>query len=1072
MEKMVKFFIHRPLMVYLISILVVAIGFIAMTSLRRQVYPDVSLDQMHIQTVCPAASARDVEVNVTIPLEEKIMEVDGLEEVRSVSMENYSYIRIWIDPDDEDKNKVKDDIRRAVDQVTDLPREIQERPRIFEIHTSWVPVIVLGLSGPDLSETKLRAAALRMEREIEAIPGVAHVDKLGYRDREIRVQVNPDKLQAYYLALPDIAAAIKARNIRLTGGSLEAFADETTVLTLAEFNQPREVGEVIVRSNFEGQRITVAHLGVLEDDFKNDHFQYRTNGIPGIGLRIHKKVSADTIRVMERIKKYLRKNKPTFPPGLKIQMVRDNTKLTTRRLEILGKNALIGFVLVLAVLVMFLNIRTAWWTALGIPISMAFGIMAHTWTGGSINSVSLTAFILVMGMLVDDAIVVAENIHRYQEEGLPPVQAALKGVGQVAAPITATISTTIVAFLPLLSLGGMLGLFVTMIPIIVSGTLLGSLIESFFILPSHLAASGHKIPKWRERGAIIDPWFKQIKRRYCCWLEKVLKRRYLVVILGFGLLIATAYLAANHIKFVLFPQKGAENFFIHIETTRGSSYPVTMKKVDEIEKLVKALPLEEVDYYETWVGMDGSHGEDEMHGDNLGLISVGLTSYRAREREAVEIIEALRQQAEKITGIKSVKFELDTGGPPVGRPVELNIIGEDFELQKQAAEEMLGYLRSIPGVRDPGSDLKYTKDEEIIRVDYAKLASLNLTVADVASTVRLAFEGEVVTSVRFKQEEVDIRVQLDASGRKRKQLLDDLLVKNRRGKLIPLKKFICLERQPALQGIRHFQGQRVVTITADVNNKIITSREVHKKVIQHYAKLGPGFPGIRMIAGGEAEESAKIMAGMWKAGILATLAIYFILVLLLNSLSQPLIILCTIFFGVIGVFLAFWFQGMAIGFLAMVGMLGMSGVVVNDALIILSFINQLGREREESGRCSHRTILDASQTRLRPVVLTTLTTSAALLPTAYGFGGADPFVVPMVMAMLWGIIFATTLTLFWVPTLYAIGQDIKNRAHLKSRPRQSLTEDTWIAPGCIQERHNRKDRPGMKIIGRKSGWKK
>ncbi len=1025
MEKMVKFFIHRPLMVYLISILVVAIGFMAMTGLRRQVYPDVSLDQIHVQTIYPAASARDVEVNVTIPLEEKIMEVDGLEKIRSVSMENYSYIRIWIDPDDEDKDKVKDDIRRAVDQVTDLPREIQERPRIFEMHTSWVPVMVLGLSGPDLSETELRAAALRMEKEIEAIPGIARVDKLGYRDREIRVQVSPEKLQDYYLALPDIAAAIKARNIRLTGGSLESFADETTVLTLAEFNRPREVGEVIVRSNFEGQRIKVSHLGTLEDDFKHDHYQYRTNGIPGIGLRVHKKVSADTIRVMQRIKKYLGKNRQTFPPGLKIQMVRDNTKLTTRRLDILGKNALIGFVLVLAVLVMFLNLRTALWTALGIPISLAFGLMAHAWTGGSINSVALTAFILVMGMLVDDAIVVAENIHRHQEEGLPPVQAALKGVGQVAAPITATISTTIVAFLPLLSLGGMLGLFVTMIPIIVCGTLLGSLIESFFILPSHLAAGGNKIPKWRERGAIVDPWFKPVRRSYRNLLEKALQRRYVVVILGIAILLATAYVAANHMKFVLFPQEGAENFFIHIETSRSSSYPATMKKVDEIEKLVKALPPEELDYYETWVGLDASQGGDEIHGDNLGMISVGLTSDRAREREAVEIIETLREQAANIPGTRSVNFELDTGGPPVGRPVELNIISEDFELQKQAVDEMLGYLSGLPGVLDPGSDLKYTKDEEIIHMDYAKLASLNLTVADVAGTVRLAFEGEVVTSVRFQQEDVDIRVQLDTSGRKKKQLLNDLVVKNRMGKLIPLRKFIRLERKPALQGIRHFQGQRVVTITADVDTKIITSTEAHKKIMQHYAEVAQRFPGIRMVTGGEAEESAKAMAGMWKAGILAFLAIYFILVLLLNSLTQPLIILCTIFFGVIGVFLAFWFQGMAIGFLAMVGMLGMSGVVINDALIILSFINHLGRERKEPGRCSHRTILDASQTRLRPVVLTTLTTSAALLPTAYGFGGADPFVVPMVMAMLWGIVFATALTLFWVPTLYAIGQDIK-----------------------------------------------
>jgi len=1033
MERVVKFFIDRPLMVYLVSILIVAAGFITLTGLNRQIFPDVSLQRMQIETIYSAASARDVEVNVTTPIEEKVLEVDGIDKVRSVSMENFSMVIVTIDPDVADKDEVKADIRRAVDQVTDLPDEIQDRPNVYEIKTSWIPIVRLGLSSPELSEQELRAVALRMEKEIEAIPGVARVDKLGYNDREIRVLVSPEKLEQYYLSLQDIALAIKARNIRLTGGTLESFADETSVLTLAEFSQPEEIGEVILRSNFAGQRMVISDVADIVDGFEKRHFQHRVNGKAGITLRVHKKPSADSINTMKKVHQYLKTARETLPPSLNIEMVRNTAKKTLRTLNILRNNAFIGFVLVVGILVLFLNFRVAFWTALGIPIALAAGILGHAWTGGSLDSVAITAFILVLGMLVDDAIVVAENIHRHEEEGMPRVQAAIKGVSEVAAPIAATVSTTVVAFTPMLSLGGMLGPFVVMIPIIIGGALTGSLIESFFILPSHLAAGGHKVSTWAQRGAIIDPIFKPLRRQYRQLLEKVLERRYLVIVLALGLLGATAYLAGNHMKFVLFPQEGSEAVMIHLETDSGSSYAATLERVQAIEKIIQALPAEELDSFETWVGRYVGMGGEDFKGDNLASIYVTFTPGGERRRQAVEIVDELRRKAAEISGFRTINFEIDNGGPPVGRAVELNILSEDIEMQKRIVDELLSYLRKIPGVLDPDSNLKYTKDEEVIHIDYAELARVGLSAADVASTVRMAFEGEIVSSVRFQQEEVDIRVQLDEASRQRKETLLNLIVRNRMGKLIPLKKFIRLERKPALQGIRHYQGQRVVTLSADVDTNVITSNEVKEKIQAWFSKRTERFPGIRLVISGEAEESAKTIKNIQRAGVLAILAVYFILVLLLNSLTQPLIILFAIPFGVIGVIAAFWLHGMTLGFLALIGMLGMSGVVVNDSLIILSFINHLARERREAHRCSYATILDAAQTRLRPVLLTTITTAVALFPTAYGLGGSDHFVIPMVMAMLWGIVFATALTLIWVPTLYAIGQDIKKILHMRSR---------------------------------------
>lgn len=1032
MERIIKFFIDRKLLVYLISILIVAAGVMAMHSINRQVLPNVDMQQLIIESVYPAASARDVEVNVTLPLEEKILEVDGIDKVRSVSMENFSSITVTLDPDSDDLDEVKSDIRRAVDQVTDLPRAMRERPLIKNIVTSWIPVVILGISDPNQSEKEMRKIALRLEKDIESLPGVSRVDKLGYRDRELNVQVSPARLEQYYLGLRDIVQAVQFRNIRLTGGALESFSDETSVLTLAEFRSPGEVGEVIVRSNFEGRRILVGDVANVLDGFTDDHFEYRVNGIPSIGLRVHKKPSADAIRIMGRVDRYLAEIREVLPASLTIQKVRDNTTVTKRRLNILRNNALIGFVLLLAILIMFLNLRVALWTAFGIPISLGVGMIVHAATGGSFDSVSLMVFIMVLGMLVDDAIVVAENIHRYQEEGLPFITAALKGVREVAAPITATVSTTIVVFLPMFALGGMLGLFVKMIPIIVMGTLLGSLLESFFLLPSHLAVGGRQGAKGEKQGAIIDPWFKPVRRFYRRLLETGLRFRYRVIILGVLLLVAMAYVAGNHMKFVLFPLEGAEEVFIHMETTVGSSYKATMERIDRIEKIVAQLPEEELDAYETWVGMDTMGAGGDLRADNIGLVYVRLKPFGQRGRLATEIIEDLRKQVADVPGFKNLSFQLDSGGPPVGRPVELNIVGGNQAYQQQAMQEILAFLKELPGVLDPDSDLKYAKDEEVIHIDYAQLAQVGLTVADVANSVRLAFEGEVVSSVRFRQEEVDIRVQLDKASRGQKATLKDLLIRNRAGKLIPLGRFVSLERKPAFQSIQHYQGQPVITLTADVDNDVTSSGEVKNKVFAQFQDLPLRYPGIQLVASGEAEESAEVMTNMLRAGILAVLAVYFILVVLLNSLSQPLIIMFAILFGAIGVILAFWLQGMTLGFMALIGMMGMSGVVVNDSLIILSFTNHLSRERKEFARSSHNTILDAAQTRLRPVLLTTLTTTAALIPTAYGLGGKDPFIVPMVMAMLWGIVFATMLTLVWVPTLYAVGQDIKVRLHLRS----------------------------------------
>ncbi|MCD4812084.1 efflux RND transporter permease subunit [bacterium] len=1025
MEKIIRFFIQRPRVVYLISIMIIVAGVISLSTMQRQSLPEVEMQEMNVQTIYPAASAEDVEINVTIPIEDKLLELDGIESIRSVSMESYSLIRVVIDSDAKDPDEIKQDVRRTVDQVTDLPGEIKEKTKVYEIKTSLRPITILGISSTKFTEKELQTVVKTLAREIKELPGVAQVEKIGDRDREISVQVIPEKLKKYYLSLPDIVQAIKNRNIRLTGGTLETFIHESSVLTLAKFTSPEDIGDVIIRSNFDGERILLKDVAFIQDDLEKTQFQMNVNGVPGIGLKILKESSADAIRTVQKIRQYIKHTEKAYPGEIDIEIGRDDTLVTKNRLDMLKKNALMGFVLVIAVLIMFLNLRIAFWTAMGIPVAMAIGVIVHVLFQGTLDSIALTVYIMLLGMLADDAIVVAENIHRHREDGKTVMAAAIAGVKEVAAPITATICTTVVAFLPLLAMGGKLGKFISIIPIIVAGTLLGSLVESFFLLPSHLSEG--KPSSRKSRAALIDPLFIKFKKIYQGLLSRALQRPYLVLLLAILLLGGSVILVKKHIGFVLFPQESSEEVLIHLETERGNSLKANAKKIEQIEKALAALPSGEVSYFETWIGKDFSRGAHEIRGDNLATIQLGLTPFGNRQRTILEIVDELRQKSSHWQGFKGVNFEISSGGPPVGRPVEINLVGEDLQLIRQAGQEVLAYLQTLPEVCDPYTDLKFTKDEEVISLDYAKLARMGISVAAVANTIRLALEGEVVSDVCFQQEEVDIRVQMDEKSRKHKNTIMDLSVRNSQGKLISLGQFIRTKQQPALQGIRHYNGRRVVCIAADVDTKTTNSEKVTEKIKQKFPQYLQKHSPIQLLVSGEAVESGQAKKRIIRSGIIAVLAIYFILVLLFNSLLQPLIALCAVPFGVIGVILAFWVHGITLSFLALVGILGMSGVVVNDSLIMLSFINHSIQTAKNGIIDLKKLIIDAAQTRLRPIILTTLTTTAGLFPVAYGLSGHDPFVAPMVMAMFWGLIFGTILTLVLVPVFYTIWLDVTGK---------------------------------------------
>jgi multidrug efflux pump subunit AcrB len=474
-------------------------------------------------------------------------------------------------------------------------------------------------------------------------------------------------------------------------------------------------------------------------------------------------------------------------------------------------------------------------------------------------------------------------------------------------------------------------------------------------------------------------------------------------------------------KFILFPSDMADSFFMLVELPTGSSLKATSDKVREIEELIAELPEEELASFNTRIGTNYTEIFVMAESENYAAMRVRLTPFSERSRNAEQVVEQLREGTDRIDGIEEIIYYIESGGPPVGKPVNIRVVGSDDDLREKLADSVESFLAAIDGVRDISRDDKPGKDQVEILVDYDRLSRLGLTVADVAQNVRIAYDGEVVTSVRYGEEDVDFRVMIQETARKRLDYLSELLIPNRQGRLIPLKEVAALEIGPGPSDYRHYDGERTLTIEADVTADVITSLEVSDSVLDHF-NVDRDWPGMRLGLGGEAFETEESMAGLFRTFIIAVIAIYFLLVILFNSFTQPFLVMVAIPFGIIGVIVAFSFHGEPFSFMAIMGIIGLSGVVVNDSLVMVSHINDLRKKKHSEGIL--KIVAEGTADRLRAIVLTTITTVAALLPLAYGIGGTAVFMAPMALSLGWGLLLATPLTLILVPCLYVAGNDL------------------------------------------------
>lgn len=1030
-----EFSVRNSIFGNMLTVLVLVIGMIAAFVMPRELFPEIDFDIVFVNTPYPNASAQEVENQVTIPLEDELRGVSDVEEFTSRSVEHVSVIWLTIDPDAENKDRVINDIARRIDRVSDLPDEAED-PTLTLI-TSKNYAIHLLVSG-EAGETTVRDFADRLKARVESVHGVSMVERHGWRDPEIWVEVDADALIAQEISLQQVTTALARQNINSPGGKVPDGSREIVLRTIGQFHNASEIGDVVVRSNPDGKRVRVRDIAAVREAFADDMVRLRANGSRGIVLSVQKKESGDTIDIADTVMAIVAEERETLPEAIDLAVVDMESYLIKRRLNVLLSNGLVGLILVLLSLPLLLNVRIALVTALGIPFAFLSALLVMAWMGISINMMTMFGIILVVGMLVDDAIIIAENIFRYLEQGMPPAEAAVKGSVEVMWPVTATVLTTIAAFAPLMFIPDIMGKFLRWIPMVVIITLSASLFEAIVILPCHIADLARPIQRRKHAAGRSGRLSARLQDRYVVLLRRVLRHRILFVVLLAAAMAGSVFVARSRLRMELFPADLIDLFQVNVTMPQGTALDATEAAVAAAETVLgERLDDGELSNLISHVGhISDPQGANVTADSRYGMVQVYLTPANKRPRSAQEMIAELRPLMERVPGVERVEIEMIKPGPPVGKPVDVKIVGRDYAVLDDVAGKIKAFLPSV-GAVDVYDDYEPGKDELRLEIDKAEAARLGLDVATIAQTVYTAFQGLEATVIREAHEETKVRVKLAEPYRDRIDYLRTLRIPNHQGRLIELSRVVRLVEGVGVTGIYHLDGERVLSVYGDVDptNKAVTAASIASAVGREFGDLYREHPGYRLDYGGEFEETRKTVWSMVRAMITALLLIYAILVVQFRSFLQPFTVLISIPFGLIGVIFALILHGKPISMMAMLGMVGMAGVVVNDAIVLVSFINNLRAD----GMPLMEAVIEGARRRVRPILLTSVTTVLGLAPVIYGIGGYEPFVAPAAIVLAYGLLFATFLTLLVVPCMYSLGADL--RARLARRYKRSSNDE-------------------------------
>ncbi|MDX8396846.1 MAG: efflux RND transporter permease subunit [Mariprofundaceae bacterium] len=1015
MEPLIAFFVRRGLMVNLLSLLLLASGIFAAYQIQREAFPSVNFDVIAVSASYPGTSPREVENLLLTPLERELKGIDGIDTIYATAFAGTMQITIKVDPNYQDRSRLVSDIQQAINNAS-LPVDLPADPLISEIKSEQAPVLGFTIFG-DIDPLELKHLSTQIKDEVLDLEGVSHVFIQGDLKEEIRIVLDPVRMQRHRISVQDVIQLIQGWNINAPGGRLKSDQGQRIIRITGEFTSAQDAGNLVLRANDLGQSLYLKDVADIEVALERPRRLVAAQGDTAVNMIVMKKANADIIDLVDRVRSYLDQVPEKY--HLQVRTYQDLSLVTRLRLGVLTSNGAIGLALVLLTLLLFLRPAVALTTAWGLPIIFFSGLALLYFSGVTLNLLTMFGFIMVLGLMVDDAIIIGENATWHMERGLSPEQAAIKGTTELAGPVIATVLTTIIAFLPLMYMDGIIGKFIYSIPVVVIVLLGFSLLEALFILPNHIRdiARPSKHPKKR----IIFEWFNH---HYGILLKWAIKLRYLTILFTISALMGTALLASN-MKFQLFPSGAESEFYLRINAPIGTTLEQSFEHLKKIDAAVRAHIKPEL--LETTTLVAGENSADQREslkqvGDRFGFIRVILTPFTERSTSAYEIMADVEKVIPDLFPQIELSFAMQSSGPPVGRALQVEISGADTATKERVARRLEVILHDIKGTTAIESDLQEGQKELHIVLDRAKAAYAGVDLKNAALHIKAAFDGIRVSTLKQGKEEIDVSIRYPESSQHDINTLMQLQIPNPRGGLIPLSRLAHIQEANGSSSIRHKNGNHIINVSAEVDRINITSQELNDLVKQRQNEwLGDDAHKVRYHLGGEQERSKESVQGLIYSFVFALVGIFIILAIQFNRISYPFLVMLAIPFGAIGIVIGFFIHQQPISFMAMMGFVALTGVVVNASLVLAVFI-----QRElETGKAWRDAIIESGKRRLRAVLLTTITTVVGLLPTAYGWGGFDPFVAPMALALSWGLLFSTAITLFSIPAAMAIGMDLK-----------------------------------------------
>lgn len=1030
----INFSIKNPLVVNLFLILIVVLGVISWRSMPQEMFPVVEIDKVRISTEFEGAPPEEVESQITILIEDELDLLPDIDVVTSESNEGFSKIVIDLKPDANIDEFVRD-LRSTVDAITDLPEEA-ERPTITRLKTRF-PVISLSVYG-DVSTGTLVQTAKDIKSRLQQISGVASVSIAGDREWELWVEVDPFVMSARSVSLNEVVSALRNNLRDLPGGSLKASEGDILLRGKGAAPNIEATKNIILRSDSGGGQLVLGEVADVQLRLEETKTLGRFNNKPSVNLTITKTAKASTIEVSRLTRELAAQLQKELPAGIKVGLFSDLSIYVKTRLETLKSSGAIGLVLVLLSLYLFLNFRVAAITAMGIPVSFLVAVIIIYYLGFTINMVSMFAFLIALGMIVDDAIIVTENTYRHMENGMPAVAAAQRGAKEVFWPVMASTCTTVAAFLPMFGVSGTLGLFIQVIPVVVTASLVGSLLEAFIVLPSH-SAEMLRLAKKKKRSRIN--WNKWLEK-YISVVKYALRNRYFISAVTIGVLSVVLAFAKIHMPYNQFGDVEIGQFLVNVEAPNTYSIEDTTDLAIEIEKRFDEIFQEnELDTLLTNVGVTLIDFNRLKLGSNYiqfvvdlkkpkpkgvvekivsPLVNMRFTTQGVRERSTEEILNEVRESVATIPGIQRFSILRPQGGP-AGSDIEVGIVGKETEKLLSLSGEVVTFLRRVPGVRDVRQDLEPGKLEYQYTIN-ARGRELGLTQTQIADAVRTGYLGLEVMQVNWKADRYPVRVIYPDSIREDGAGLKRLPITLDSGGTVYLGEVANIELGRGLGAVQRRDSKRLSLITAEVDKDAITPLEVTALLEEEFKTLSDDHFGYSLLFLGEKKEAQDSFNDIGKMLIIALAVIFFILAALFKSLLDPFVIMFAIPFAIVGVIAGHFLFGYNLQFLSMIGFLALTGIVVNDSLILIDF----AKKKMADGLDCFDALVEAGRVRIRPILLTTVTTFLGISPLIFFASGQTAFLSPMAVSLGFGLIFATVLILVVLPCFYMIADDLRN----------------------------------------------